>query len=49
MKIGKENRYEVSEFCYLGSNVTEDELSKKDIKCRIMQAKKAVYKKINLF
>ena len=49
VKIGKEKIQEVSEFCYLGSKITKDGRSKKDIVCRIAQAKIAFYEKINLF
>ena len=32
---------EVQEFCYLGSKITNDNRSKRDLKCRIAQAEKA--------
>ena len=49
IKIGTEKIQEVEEFCYLGSKITKDGRSKRDIKCRIAQAKIALYEKINLF
>ena len=48
IKLGKEKLEEVKEFCYLGSRVTSDGRSKKEIVSRIAQAKRAFHMKKNL-
>ena len=45
IKLGKQKLEEVKEFCYLGSRITNDGRSKKEIVSRIAQAKRAFYKK----
>ena len=48
IKLGKENLEEVKEFCYVGSRVTSDGRSKKEIVSRIAQAKWSFHMKKNL-
>ena len=42
IKIGKQKLVEVDEFCYLGSRITSDGRSKKEIISRIAQAKVSI-------
>ena len=48
IKIGKQKLVEVDEFCYLGSRITSDGRSKKEIISRIAQAKRAFIQKRDL-
>ena len=48
IKLGKHKLEEVKEFSYLGSRITNDGRSKKEIASRIAQAKRAFYKNKNL-
>jgi hypothetical protein len=45
MRLRNEELQEVDEFCYLGSKITKDGRSIKEIKSRITQAKRAFYQK----
>ena len=45
IKLGKHKLEEVKEFSYLGSRITSDGRSKKEIVSRIAQAKRVFYKK----
>ena len=40
---------QVSSFCYLGSMITEDEKSEKEIKCRIGMTKSKFYDNLKIF
>jgi hypothetical protein len=48
MRLRNEELQEVDEFCYLGSKITKDGWSTKEIKSRIAQAKRAFYQKKKL-
>ena len=48
VKIGKQKLVEVDEFCNLGSRITSDGRSKKEIISRIAQAKRAFHQKRDL-
>jgi glutaredoxin-related protein len=48
MRHRNEELQEVDEFCYLGSKITKDGRSTKEIKSRIAQAKRAFYHKKRL-
>ena len=48
INLGKQKLEEVEEFSYLGSRITNDGRSKKEIVSSIAQAKRAFYKKKNL-
>jgi hypothetical protein len=49
IKLGYHEVAHVEEFCYLGSRITNDGRSKKDIVSRRAQAKKAFQQKRSLF
>ena len=48
IKLGADRLEECNEFCYLGSIITNDNRSKRDVKSRIAQAKKAFAEKRQL-
>ena len=48
IRLGNEVLKEVDEYCYLGSEITNDDRSKEDIKCRLARARKTFLKKRNL-
>jgi len=48
IKLGADKLEECNEFCYLGSIITNDNRSKRDVKSRIAQAKKAFAEKRQL-